>query len=234
MIEADLKTVDDYEAHVKAFLPRGFPFVTKQTLNQTAWHGREVMKREIKERFIERNKWTQSSIRVNQTRSLDIDFQKSEFGSTEEYMVKQEFGGTVRGRGGSHSIPTGYSAGQEGTTRRTKLPRKPNKMRNIRLRRLKVPKTASKSLTNFLTVREAAENGVKYIFLDLGRRRGVFRVLGGKRKPRVRMVADLSRRQVRITPTRTLEPATNAALRKMPEFYEDALIFQLRRAKIIK
>jgi len=232
MIIADFKDVDEMQRHLKVFAPKGIPYAVKFALNQTAWHGRKTMQRLISARMIEKNKWTRQSIRVNTVRSMDVDMMFSEMGSIEKYMVKQEVGGIAKGKPGrAYPIATSYAAGQSG--RRTRLPRKPNRVGKIRLR-FRKPKGRTKGEQNKALIMAAAEARDKFIYLDLKRGRGVFRLLGGKRKPRLKMVADLSRKRVRVPKTPTLEPAAEHAIDKMPEFFRDAFIFQLRRHRLIK
>jgi hypothetical protein len=247
----DTRELERMEKDIKIFAKRALPFATKQALNDTAWNARAEMQHEIGRKMTERNKWTRNSVRVVQARTLDIRKQSSEFGSIEEYMIKQEFGGFDRTKG-KHgvAIPTGYSAGQEGSRPRTRLPRKPNKVQNIRLTRARTRlprkpnkvqnirltrarvRASNRKMLNMLLVKEAAEKKLRYVFMDLGRRKGFFRILGTKKKPKVKMVADVSHKLVRIKPTPTMEPAAMKARRRMPEHYREAMIFQLRRQKV--
>lgn len=230
----DTDDIKDLERSLKAFAFRSLPFATKKTLNDAAWDGRRFMQRNIEKKMTERNKWTRGSIRVEQARTLVIKKQSSAFGSTEKYMIIQEDGGTERGKGSQAiAIPTGYAAGQQGARPRTKLPRKPHKMRNIRLTKSKT-KSPNRKLRNFLVIKEAKARGIKYVFLDLGRRRGIFRVLGSKKRPKLKMVADISQRSIRIKPTPTLQPAFKAATKGLDDHYRKNLIFQLKRAKILR
>ena len=231
--DANLNLVEQYEKRLKDFDRRGLAYATRETLNQAAFYGRAQMQREIKDRFINRNKWTERSVQVNKAKGLDIDLQASEMGSVQPYMVTQEEGGQIRGRNGDHSIPTGYSAGQDGASKRTRNVRKANRMNSIKLRKRPRVKGYNRGHTNFLIVRQAAEERIKFIYLDTGKSRGVYRVLGGKRKPKIRMVSDLSRKSVKIPSTKTLEPATRRTIELMDFFYFKALAFQLKRRKLI-
>jgi hypothetical protein len=90
------------------------------------------------------------------------------------------------------------------------------------------------------SVRQAVKTGRRYVFLDLGTagRKGIFKVLGGKRRlksgrssAKLRMVQDLSQRSVRIPATPWLNPSVLLASLQMEDFYRKALLFQLRRLK---
>ena len=80
----------------------------------------------------------------------------------------------------------------------------------------------------------AAEGGSKYVYLNLGRRKGIFKVVGGKRKPRVQMVHDLSNTTVRIPANPTLAPAVARTRRAIPLLYKSQLIQQLQRRGLFR
>jgi hypothetical protein len=225
----DMLEIEDLEKELEVFKKRALPFATRSTLTTAAWRGRAEQQELIGRKLVERNKWTRGSISAEPAKSLVIRKQQSAFGSTEKYMVRTEEGGTERGKAGKAlAIPTGYSAGQENARPRTKLPRKPHKMRNIRLTKAKT-RGRSRKQRNFLLVRDAKARNIKYIFMDLGRRKGVFRVLGSKRKPKLKMVADVSQKAIRIPPTPTLKPAFKKVSRELDDIYRRKLLEQIRR-----
>lgn len=231
MFEIKDEAVKQLESDLKTFASRSLPFATKATLNKTAFEARKEWQSEIRNRMVNRNKFTQQSIRVEQARSLNIRSQESIVGSIAEYMDTQEFGGTSKGGSTSKPIATSYSAGQgQGVRPRTRAPRKANTMSRIRLR--KTRGVSSRKARNVAAVKVAAETGNRYAYLDLGRRKGIFKVLGSKRKLRVKMVWDLTRRTVRVPRTPTLGPAVRNVAPRVPEFYQEAMEFQARRHKL--
>ena len=234
MIKAEFKEIRQLERDMTIFAKRGLPYATGSTLNRTAADARIEAQKNVKHQMTLRNRWTVGSIQYQKVRGLDISKQESATGSLQKYMLTQEDGGIER-KSGKHgvAIPTGYSAGQEGQQPRTRLPRRPNKLSNIQLTRLKA-KTRSRKSINFVKVKLAAESGIKFVFMDLGRRKGIFRILGGKRKPRVKMVADLSNPVVRIPRNPWLEPAAEKSRKRMPRFYKEALKEQLRRHRLFR
>jgi hypothetical protein len=231
-----LKINDDqikqYESDLKTFAGRSLPFATKQTINRAAFETRRRAQDNIREGMTTRNKYTVSSVRVQQARGLDIRKQEAITGSIADYLATQEFGGTETGGGRNQPIATSYAAGQGRGAKRTRLPRKPNKMQAIRLRK-KSGAGLSRKAQNAAAVQGAAQGGNKFVFMDLGRRQGIFRVTGGKRKPKIQMVWDLSRRSVRIPRNPWLAPATNETQRHIPQYYSDALRFQLKRHRVL-
>jgi hypothetical protein len=229
MFDIDDKDVKRLERELKTFAKRALPFATKNTLNRAAFDTQRESKEIIERKMITRNRFTLSSIRVDQARTLVIRNQSATVGSIADYMEDQEFGTTKASKGKEGvSIATGYAAGQEGQRQRTRLPRKPNRMQSIQLQRRR-KKGATRRQQNFIAIKQAAESGRKFVFLDLGRRRGIFRVVGGKRKPRIKMVHDMTKRSVIIPRNPWLSPAVAATSRRIAGFYADSLRFQLKR-----
>lgn len=233
MLEIDNKQVDQYVADLKTFAARAYPFATKATVNKAAFETRKGYQGRMRAELTLRNKWSEQSVRVTQAKALNVSRQEATVGSTADYMATTEFGGTVRGSGKYKPIATSYAAGQaQGARPRTRLPRKPNKLSNIQLKR-RGPGGANRKARNAAAIQEAAASGNKYVYLDLGRRQGIFRVLGGKRKPYIRMIWDLSRRMVRVPARPLLLPATMEQKAKLPQYYGEAALFQLKRHKIL-
>lgn len=234
MLDIKTRELRRMEKDLELFNARALPYATRQTVNQLAWTTRRAWQGEIRERLVTRNKWTEQSVRVQQTRSLEIRRQESRTGSTADYMERQEYGGTVTHDGSEgHPIATSYASGEGMASQpRRRLPRKPNKLRNIHLSKAR-QRVRSQKQRNLLAVKEAAQSGRPYVWLDLGRRQGIFRVTGGRRNPNVRMVWDMSRKSVRTPRTPTLEPALQTVGPKMDVLYRKALRFQLKRHKIL-
>lgn len=232
MFEIDARDVKKYEQDLKDFAGRALPFASRAMLTRSAFDARARTQENIREKMTTRNKWTVSSIRVEKARGLNIKRQEAITGSIAAYMETQEFGGMESGGGKYQPIATSYSAGQGRSTKRTKLPRKPNRMQAIQLRK-RTGAGLSRKAANQAAIQQAAQGGNKFVFLDLGRRQGIFKVTGGKRRPKVQMVWDMSRRSVRIPATPTLGPAARATQERMPQFYAEALVQQLKRHRIL-
>lgn len=237
MFEIDNENIKKLESDLKNLKERAIPFATRKTLNDVAFKAQAIAKADIERDMILRNRYTQQSIRVERAKTLDIKRQSASIGSTADYLEMQEFGGIEQAKGKGLVIPTSYAAGMsEGAKPRTKLPRKPNQMRNIQLERKK--RTAkSKKQRMVFTVQDAVESGKRIVYMDLGRTKGIFRVIGGKKGQargwpqgaKLKMLHDLSRQSVNIPANPWLKPAFEEAGRMLPAFYADALRFQLRR-----
>lgn len=239
MIEIDTRDVKQLESDLKTFARRAFPFATKATMNRAAFETQRRGRVNLREDMTLRNRYTEQSVRVEQTRTLIVRDQAAIVGSIADYLETQEFGGMVRGRGDSQPIATSYSAGQgRGARPRTRLPRAANKMRNIHLKNRRSAKTRKQRVV--FAMQDAVNSGQKFVYLDLGRRKGIFRITGGKKGTRrgwptgakINMVWDLTRTAVRIPRRPWLLPATNATQRAMPQYYAEALRFQLRRHRV--
>lgn len=234
MITVNDKQLKKYERDLKTFASRAYPYATRHTVNSSAFKAREIAQGNVRGSMVTRNKWTERTIQVDKTGTLNVQHQAALVGSTEDYMETQEFGGTETSSSGKGvAIATGYSAGQEGQQPRTRLPRRPNKMAAIQLQKRRKRGT-SKKQQNFIAIREAAASGTKFLYLDLGRRRGIFKVTGGKRRPKIKMVHDLTRSSVVIPKNPWLAPAVRETEKFIPGIYKDALVSQLQRNKLFR
>lgn len=232
MFEIDARDVKKYEQDLKNFAGQALPYASRAMLTRAAFDSRKEAQGNIREKMTTRNAWTVGSVRAERATSLKVRQQESRMGSLAAYMETQEFGGLETGSGKYQPIATSYAAGQAWGTRRTRLPRKPNRLQAIQLRK-RTGAGLSKKAANRAAIQQAAQGGNKFVFLDLGRRQGIFKVTGGKRRPKVNMVWDMSRRFVRIPATPTIGPAARTTQQRMPQFYAEALVQQLRRRGLL-
>lgn len=233
-MKIDFSDIERLEHDLGRYNSVAVPIATKTMLNNMAFEGRRSAQAIIAKRMTLRNKWTLGSIRVVKVRGLKVRSMHSTLGSTAKYMETQEFGGTKTKKGSRGvNITTSYAAGQEGQQPRTKLAKPSNRAAKIRLAGKSIRK-GSRRLTNHLKVKEATKTKNKHVFLDLGRRQGIFRVTGGKRNPKVKMVSDLSSKSVKIPKTPWLAPSSERAQRVGPRLWEKAIQFQAQRAGLFK
>lgn len=231
-ITFDDKGLRRYRRDLNAFAKTAVPFATRAAINTTAFQGAREAKKIVGQRMILRNRWTQRSIGVQKARQKETKKQRAFVGSTEAYMLDQEFGTTKRG-GGKHGveIPTRSASGEgRGSAPRRRLPRAKNKARSIRLRRSR--RGASRKQRNFIAVREAATSGRKFVFLDLQRAEGIYKIMGGKRNPKPELIVDLSHKTVRIPPTPWLKPAMDRVRPRMAGIWKKELRNQLIRRRL--
>ena len=219
----------ELERQLGSFVERAIPFATRNTLNAGAFAMQKDIKRELKRDFTLRNQHTVRSIQVEKARTLNMGNMEAVVGSTAGYMEDQEFGTTKSKQGKKGvAIPTGYSAGQKGAQPRTGLPTEPNTLKNIQLNK-KGRKGSSRKQKNVVAIKQAARSGKRFVYLDLGTSEGIFKVIGGPRYNRIRMVHDLSRQSVEIPAKPWLKPAEVRILTKMPAIHLKSLKFQMER-----
>lgn len=235
MFGVDTRDIKKMERDLKTFARKAYPFATRKTVNDAAFQAQRIARADVREKIVNRNRFTVQSIKVEQTKTLKVSLQAAVVGSIADYMEDQEFG-AVKTKTGKEGvlIATSYSAGQgENSQPRTRLPRKPNRMANIQLQRRR-KKGTSRKQQNLIAIKQSAETGRKYVFLDLGRTKGIFKVTGGKRLPKIKMVHDMSRQSVVIHKNPWLAPAFEKTTHMIPAFYADALRFQLRRRGLFR
>ena len=233
MLSVDDRDIKKSEKDLKVFASKAYPSATRHTVNETAFKARELAIKNIKKDMIVKNQWTLKGIKVNKTKSLLVTQQEAATGSVDSYMERQEFGGVVRGDGVGKPIATSASANQGRNKPRTRATIPSNRLNKIRLhkrhrRSLRSGMTRSQKVA--AQINQAAQDGEKYVYLETKRRKGIYRLKGGKRRPRIKnMIWDLSKKQYTTPKNSWLKPAADDARKHTPQIYKDALIFQLKR-----
>jgi hypothetical protein len=221
MVQIDMANIIQLERDLSKLYRKAVPFAERQAVNTTAFDLQAEARQTVRRTMTLRNRWTERGIQLTKATSRNPE---AEVGSLSDYMVKQEFGGT-KSKGGKVGTPiaTPYSSGEGLKAQpRKKLARRPNQLKNIRLTRTKSGET------NVAKIKQAQRSGKKFLYLDFGRSKGIFRIL----KTRIRMVHDLKQRTVVINPSPWLQPSVRRVLPRMREFYSDALEEQIRRQRL--
>ena len=241
---ADMSQVIKFTNQLRKFKEKAIPFATRQTLNEAAFATRLEAQQNIRDKLNVRSKFTERSVFVERSKTLKISNQSSSTGSVQDYMAEVEQGGIRRGEnGGAVAIPTGAASGEMGTRKRKRLVRPNNRMRNIRLGMSSVnvrgKRVEVRSLEQeiFLRVRAAVEAGNKFVILDTRSKKGLYRIRGRGRVTqggrvkgiKMRMLYDLSKKQVPITKNPWLEPAFNKIIKQVPAIHIKNLEHQLDR-----
>lgn len=202
------------------------PYGARDALNAIAFEGRKLWQRELKDTFVLRNDWTTRRLIVEKAKGLSLSTLKSVLTSPDAYLLKQEIGGTE-----DHSVPTGVATGEgRGASPRRKLVRQPNKVGNIALGQRY--RRGSRKQRNAIAVRMAAAEGRKFVYLELPKRKGLFRIKGGRRNPELDMVWDTTSKSHVVHPSPTLHLTVKRLEQKIPALMTSALIDQLRRHKV--
>ena len=227
VFQADFRDAVRLTTKLQILNRQGIPFATRHALNAWAIEGRGRAQDNIKSSMILRNRWTLGSVRFAFADRGPVASQASRVGATTAYLSRQESGGTERATG-AHGlpIPSAYASGEDGATQRRKLVKRrfsvariqfntPARVRSIRNRKRRA----------FVSVQHARRHKQKFVFLDLGRSKGIFRVT----QRRIRMVHDVSRKTVTTPRNPWLEPINAHAPSSITRHYVKALRFQLRR-----
>ena len=235
MITVDTDRLKQFESDLKTFAERAYPFATKFTVNSAAFEARARVQAGMRKNMILRNKFTLNSVRVETTRTLKVSRQEAVMGTVAPYMEDQEFGATkTKGGKVGVSIPTTTASGEgRGAQPRRRVARGANKQSKIRLRHSQVKATTKKQAI-FIKIKLAAESGIKYTFLDFEHHPGIYKITGGKKRPKINLIHDMSKKSVRIPRLPIFAPATIATQKRIPSIYEQALIFQLKRRGLFK
>ena len=229
MVKFDDRDLKRLESDLKVLAKRAYPFATRHTVNASAFDARKTSQHIIGNKMVNRNKHAKQSVRVRQTKTLLVDEQEAAVGSIADYMEDQEFG-AIKSK---PTIATGYSAGQRGQRPRTRVPRRKNTMQHIRLRRRR-KKGRSRAQRNLIAIRETAGTTNPFVYLKLQRSKGIFKVIGGKKRSKIRMVHDMTRSSVRIPANPWLRPAVLSTSKRIPTIYRKAMEFQAKRAGIFR
>lgn len=208
--------------------PKALQYTARDALNTAAFEARKAWQSEMQATFTLRNRWTVGSIRVEKARGLNLRTMQSRVGSALDYLETQEFGGEIRGRG---------NQGYRYPTKRAKPPgrvvRQRFRMARIQLTHPDLSQHASTRQKIAVAARKVRASGVKFAFLEVsGTIRGMYQLMGSKRRPKMRLLWDMTRGSVQIPKHATLEPAVERTRRRMPRYARGALLRQLKRARL--
>lgn len=220
------------QRELETLAKRSVPFAARETVNNLAWAGRAAWQEEMARSLTLRNRFTASRALVDPARTLRLSAMEARLGHTEPYMELLETGKPERAAKRYRPIPTEVAAGQAigslpGGRKRAVRP----SAIITRLGSLKVSggKFRSRKANNARAIRGAISSGRRLALLDLGRRKGIYRVMGGKRRPRIVKLYDLTRRKTAVPRTPTLQRALERALEQGPRIAYMALARQLVR-----
>ena len=225
MITVDMAQAKKLEKILGQVRDKSVPFAQRNALNDTAFEGRKQSVAGVRSDFVNRNTWTERSIRVERARTPR---DSAVLGSTEGYMAKQEFGGK-----GKAYVPAPAAAGESNTSRVRRRPvRQTNWINRIKVAKKRYGGAASQAQANVIALSEAKARGFKHVIMHKGRGRlGLYQVMGTKRKPRSRLLYSLRSGAVTIKPKPWLIPvALQVQQKSAPSFYFARLRQELSRA----
>ena len=208
-VNVDLTDFRKLERLLENFATKSIPFAARNALNEIAFEARkEWTEVQLPKAFILRNTWTAKGIRYEKATGRNIAGMHSKVGSLRDYMLPREEGSTQTKRG-KHgvAIPQSGAAGQGPKQVRTRPVRRANYLSSLSM----VKRVGgSKRQQNAVAIAMAKKSG-QSVFLEVGRRKGIFKVGGGKqKKPRLKLLYDLSHSAVTTKPIPTLERTIDA------------------------
>lgn len=188
-INLDLNEINRFErVTLTAIKKVAFPLAVKGTLNSVAFEIMKNSRRDIKDDFVNRNRYTERSVKVDPVKTLKMSDMVATVGSTAPYMRAQEEGETrvSKGKQGLR-IPSGAAAGQSTLFPRKKVVKKKYRRGQIKLANRK-GRIKAKSRRQFIlmSIRVAALKGESpYIFLGLkGKETGIYKVIAKGSPPK--------------------------------------------------
>ena len=234
MIEpkVEFRGLDELQSQLEQLSKRSVPYAARETLNGLAFAGRKIWQEQMASSLTLRNAFTQRRALVERATGSRIEGMQATLGHTEDYMRRLEYGIGERARRGGLAIPTETAAGQASGS----LPggRKRAVRPSLVIRVLGKVKRQSRAMPrkarNARAVREAVSNGTRLAYLELDKRRGIYKIMGGRKKPTVRKLYDLTRRAVPLPRIPTLQRTLDLALLQGPDLALAALQKQLDRA----
>lgn len=242
IFEIDDRDVLRYENHVKGLRERSFAYAIRNTLNDAAFGTMRRSKRRIQDDFTVRDKrYSVGGVTVRRARGLDVDRMFSATGHIRPEMAMQETGGVARSKDGkTKSIPSTSAAGQGIKTHRNKKVRKANFLSKIhtdtsRLRSKARKRTSSKKQEAFVMTLMAKREGKKFLFLDFRwtakQGRGIFKIMGTKRRPKVRLMHSMKEKEVKVKSRPWLNPSAKDERVRIPFHFRKHVRKQIRLFK---
>lgn len=231
--QIEIRGLDEMQRELEQLAKRGIHYAARETLNGLAFAGRQIWQDEMQASLTLRNKFTQRRALVERATGSRMSEMEAILGHTEDYMRRLELGIGERAKGSAVPIATETTAGQPKGSLRTGRRRAIRK--SLILRTLAKVKRQSKSqprkARNARAVAEAIRSGTRIAYLDMGRRRGIYRIKGGRKNPEVFKLYDLTRASVPLPRIPTLQRTLALALKQGPRLAFDALQRQLDRAR---
>jgi hypothetical protein len=227
----DQQQVRKFRDALAVMRAKAVPFAVRDSLNTMAFEARKVWQEQLRTKMTLRNHWTLGSIRIEKATGIAVETMQSRIGSGLDYLAFQESGGVEHGKGRyGKAIPTSTAAGQGKKSPRTKQVQKKNWRAAIHLASKRIS-YGNRSYRNQVAIAEALK-GSGFVFLDLGRRKGIFRLSGTKAGSlRIRMIWDMSRKSVTSKPRPTLEPTVKLIELRATEIQRAAIQKQFDRIK---
>jgi hypothetical protein len=230
-LSVQIRGVDEMQRQLETLAKRSVPFAARETLNTLAFEGRKIWQGEMRDSLTLRNRFTERRALVETARGLRIETMEATLGHTEPYMALLEHGKPERAAKRFRPIPTEHAAGQAKGSLAGGRKRPVRKPLNIRgLGSLKFKRSGrGRKADNARAVQHAIKSGKRLALLDMGKRKGIYRVIGSKRNPEIRKLYDLTKSVTPMPKIPTLQRTLTKTLLMGPSVAHDALLKQLKR-----
>lgn len=226
--------LDEMQRELETLAKRAVPHAARETLNGLAFAGREIWRDEMRRTLTLRNAWTARQVRVQTARGVRMPEMEALLGHPEDYVRRLEYGIGTRARRSGVPIPSEAAAGQAkgslaaGRKRPVKKAFITRALGKIRRQSKSLPRKAR----NARAVRDALRNGSRLAYLELEHRRGIYRVMGGRKNPDIRELYNLSHAFTPRPRKPLLQLTLQKALLQAPSIGLAAVQRQLDRWKI--
>lgn len=233
-ISVQIRGIDGMQRDLETLAKRSLPFAARETVNTLAFEGRKIWQEEIRGSLTLRNKFTERRVLVERARGLRMNDMEATLGHTEPYMALLEDGRPQKAAKRFRPIPTEHAAGQAkgslagGRKRAVRAANVITKLGSLKFKR----SGRGRKADNARAVQTAIKTGKRLALLDMGRRKGIYRVMGSKRNPTIRKLYDLTRRVTPKPQVPTLARTLKRTLILGPSIAHGALLKQLRRSGI--
>lgn len=223
MIHVTLRGWDKYQRDLETFSKKVVKDALRDALNGMAFETRREWSAEIEKRLTTRNKYTsRTALRVEKASGRTLTTMQSKVGSIADYMDTQEQGGTTKG-----PIPGPTAAGQKPGGKRTKPVRATNRVRTLLAS--KGTQGTSRKQRNAVALAMARRTGKKVALLERPNGgKGLFRITGGKRTIKTRLIWTVGRGTSKVKATPTLGPVIRRLEPRYPQITHAAMLKQLR------
>jgi hypothetical protein len=231
MLGIELRGLDKMQRDLETMAKRAVPHAARETLNGLAFAGRKIWQEEMRATLTLRNQYTERRALVERASGYKMREMQAVLGHTEDYMRRLEEGKGERATRSALPIATEAAAGQAPGSLSSGRKRAVRKSMIIRtLGTIKrQPKSLPRKVRNARAVRDALKSGNKLAVLDLEKRKGIYKIMGGRKRPKVRKLYDLSRRTTPRPRTPTLQRTLDKTLLQGPAIAHAALLRQLQK-----
>lgn len=221
-IIVDMRQAKRLEKMLGDMSKKSVKYAQKNTLNDLAFEARKEAVNNVRNDFMNRNTWTERSIRVNRATSLGSS---SELGSVEDYMRKHEMGGKSK----MYGTTPGASGENPRSRVRRRVVRAASKINRIGQADVLQGAFGSRQERNIATLKDAKAKGKRFVKMRKGAGRvGIYRVLGSKSNPRAQLLYTVRSQRLVVKKQPWLEPAA----RKVQSEQGATIYFARMRAEL--